>query len=81
MQIDNEENEQLLAAAVSEIERFRTLDCVIPTYHNIVTVSCIKVKGMDIYITILKMLSILCVSRILDNLHRNTKIYIYHTYF
>ncbi|KAG2226887.1 hypothetical protein INT45_010166, partial [Circinella minor] len=42
MQIDNEENEQLLAAAVSEIERFRTLDCVIPTYHNIVTVSCIK---------------------------------------
>ena len=44
MQIDNEENEQLLAAAVSEIERFRTLDCVIPTYHNIVTVSCIKVK-------------------------------------
>ncbi|KAI9278501.1 hypothetical protein BDA99DRAFT_8605 [Phascolomyces articulosus] len=42
MQIDNEEDEQLLAAAVSEIERFRTLDCVIPTYHNIVTVSCIK---------------------------------------
>ena len=79
MQIDNEENEQLLAAAVSEIERFRTLDCVSPTYHNIVTVSCIKVKRMDIY-TILKMLSILCVSRILYNLHGNTKIYI-HTYF
>ncbi|KAI9479594.1 hypothetical protein BDB00DRAFT_173553 [Zychaea mexicana] len=42
MQIDDDEGEQLLAAAVSEIERFRTLDCVIPTYHNIVTVSCIK---------------------------------------
>ncbi|KAI8141998.1 hypothetical protein BJV82DRAFT_616718 [Fennellomyces sp. T-0311] len=42
MQTDDDEAEQLLAAAVSEIERFRTLDCVIPTYHNVVTVSCIK---------------------------------------
>ena len=42
--VETVQDEQLLAAAVSEIERFRTLDCVIPTYHNIVTISCIKVR-------------------------------------
>lgn len=44
MPVETIQDEQLLAAAVSEIERFRTLDCVIPTYHNIVTISCIKVS-------------------------------------
>ncbi|KAI9312583.1 hypothetical protein BX666DRAFT_1984486 [Dichotomocladium elegans] len=39
---DNTDDEQLLTAAMSEIERFRTLDCVIPTYHNVVTISCIR---------------------------------------
>lgn len=43
MEEDDPENEKLLEAAVSEIERFRTLDCVIPTYHNVVTMSCLKV--------------------------------------
>jgi transcription initiation factor TFIID subunit 2 len=41
---DSTEGKELMAAALSEIERFRTLDYVIPTYHNIVTVACLKVK-------------------------------------
>lgn len=41
---DTLEGKELASAALSEIERFRTLDYVIPTYHNIVTVSCLKVR-------------------------------------
>ncbi|KAI8335708.1 hypothetical protein BC941DRAFT_62295 [Chlamydoabsidia padenii] len=40
--VDTTEGKELISAALSEIERFRTLDYVIPTYHNIVTVSCLK---------------------------------------
>ncbi|CAO3616923.1 unnamed protein product [Cunninghamella echinulata] len=36
------EGKSLVDAALSEIERFRTLDYVIPTYHNTVTVACLK---------------------------------------
>ncbi|ORZ15810.1 hypothetical protein BCR42DRAFT_415941 [Absidia repens] len=39
---DSTEGKELITAALSEIERFRTLDYVIPTYHNIVTVACLK---------------------------------------
>lgn len=44
LNVDTTEGKELAAAALSEIERFRTLDYVIPTYHNIVTVSCLKVR-------------------------------------
>jgi hypothetical protein len=30
-------------AAIAEIERYRTRDIVIPSYHNIVTVNCLEV--------------------------------------
>ncbi|KAI9488830.1 hypothetical protein BDB00DRAFT_25073 [Zychaea mexicana] len=36
------EDEQLLEAAKAEIERFRTLDYVVPSYHNVVTISCLQ---------------------------------------
>ncbi|CAO3608282.1 unnamed protein product [Cunninghamella blakesleeana] len=39
---DTQEGKSLVEAAQSEIERFRTLDYVIPTYHNTVTVACLK---------------------------------------
>ncbi|KAI8388692.1 Bromodomain-containing protein [Radiomyces spectabilis] len=42
LQYDDFEGENVLMAAKSEIERFRTLDYVIPTYHNIVTITCLK---------------------------------------
>lgn len=42
MEIDGIEGEQLLEAAKAEIERFRTLDFVIPSYHNVITISCIQ---------------------------------------
>ncbi|ORX42682.1 hypothetical protein DM01DRAFT_1350220 [Hesseltinella vesiculosa] len=32
----------LIETVKAEIERFRTLDYVIPTYHNVVTVACLK---------------------------------------
>ena len=40
----NIEDEQLLEAAMAEIERFRTLDYVVPSYHNVVTISCLQVN-------------------------------------
>jgi transcription initiation factor TFIID subunit 2 len=40
--IDDIEGEHVNAAAKAEIERFRTLDYVIPTYHNIITVTCLR---------------------------------------
>lgn len=40
--LDDAEGERVNAAAKAEIERFRTLDYVIPTYHNIVTVTCLR---------------------------------------
>lgn len=42
---DTPEGKSLVEAAQSEIERFRTLDYVIPTYHNTVTVACLKVSS------------------------------------
>ncbi|KAG1474498.1 hypothetical protein G6F56_000326 [Rhizopus delemar] len=42
LQMDDFEGEQVNAAAKAEIERFRTLDYVIPSYHNIITVTCLK---------------------------------------
>ncbi|RCI03150.1 hypothetical protein CU098_000195, partial [Rhizopus stolonifer] len=39
---DSPEGQQVTAAAKAEIERFRTLDYVIPTYHNTVTVTCLR---------------------------------------
>ncbi|KAI8096760.1 uncharacterized protein BX664DRAFT_65711 [Halteromyces radiatus] len=42
IEVDSREGKELVAAALSEIERFRTLDYVIPTYHNVVSVSCLK---------------------------------------
>ncbi|KAG1173845.1 hypothetical protein G6F70_005514 [Rhizopus microsporus] len=42
LKLDDIEGEQVNAAAKAEIERFRTLDYVIPTYHNIITVTCLK---------------------------------------
>lgn len=41
--MDGIEGEQLLEAAKAEIERFRTLDYVVPSYHNVVTISCLQV--------------------------------------
>ncbi|KAI8088239.1 hypothetical protein BDF21DRAFT_378346 [Thamnidium elegans] len=40
--VDDFEGDHVNAAAKAEIERFRTLDYVIPTYHNIITVTCLK---------------------------------------
>ncbi|KAI8636070.1 hypothetical protein BD408DRAFT_377484 [Parasitella parasitica] len=40
--MDDLEGQQVTAAAKAEIERFRTLDYVIPTYHNIITVTCLR---------------------------------------
>lgn len=37
------ETEQLLEAAKAEIDRFRTLDYVVPSYHNVVTIACLQV--------------------------------------
>ncbi|KAF7727505.1 hypothetical protein EC973_007483 [Apophysomyces ossiformis] len=42
LRFDDLEGEELLMAAKSEIERFRTLDYVIPSYHNVVTAACLK---------------------------------------
>lgn len=42
LSLDSPEGEQVTAAAKAEIERFRTLDYVIPTYHNIITVTCLR---------------------------------------
>ncbi|KAI8335273.1 hypothetical protein EDC96DRAFT_469660 [Choanephora cucurbitarum] len=42
LQHDSFEGQQVTAAAKAEIERFRTLDYVIPTYHNTVTVTCLR---------------------------------------
>ncbi|KAF1796919.1 hypothetical protein FB192DRAFT_1291393, partial [Mucor lusitanicus] len=42
IEMDDFEGEQVTAAAKAEIERFRTLDYVIPTYHNIITVTCLR---------------------------------------
>jgi transcription initiation factor TFIID subunit 2 len=44
LQNDDFEGEQVTAAAKAEIERFRTLDYVIPSYHNIITVTCLRVS-------------------------------------
>lgn len=43
LHMDGMEGEQLLEAAKAEIERFRTLDYVVPSYHNVVTISCLQV--------------------------------------
>lgn len=40
--VDDFEGDHVNAAAKAEIERFRTLDYVIPTYHNIITVTCLR---------------------------------------
>ncbi|OAD70358.1 hypothetical protein PHYBLDRAFT_115437 [Phycomyces blakesleeanus NRRL 1555(-)] len=50
LQFDDIEGEQLLTAVKAEIERFRTLDYVIPTYHNVVTVACIKVSFISFFV-------------------------------
>ncbi|EPB84066.1 hypothetical protein HMPREF1544_09197 [Mucor circinelloides 1006PhL] len=42
IEMDDFEGQQVTAAAKAEIERFRTLDYVIPTYHNIITVTCLR---------------------------------------
>ena len=42
--IQNPRDERLLEEAKAEIERFRTLDYVVPSYHNVVTISCLQVK-------------------------------------
>ncbi|KAI9315007.1 hypothetical protein BX666DRAFT_1965766 [Dichotomocladium elegans] len=41
-ELDGPEGEQLLEAAKVEIERFRTLDYVVPSYHNVITISCLQ---------------------------------------
>lgn len=39
---DSPKGEEVNNAAKHEIERFRTLDLVIPSYHNIITVTCLR---------------------------------------
>jgi len=41
-QMDEAEGAEILAQAIREIDRYRTLDYLIPTYHNTVTVSCLQ---------------------------------------
>src|SRR4051794_339465 len=43
MDFEEELDQQILDNAKQEIERYRTLDYLIPTYHNTVTVSCLQV--------------------------------------
>ncbi|KAH7057737.1 hypothetical protein BKA57DRAFT_385108, partial [Linnemannia elongata] len=39
---DDPQGKEVLEQAVREIDRYRTLDYLIPTYHNTVTVSCLQ---------------------------------------
>ncbi|KAK3848138.1 MAG: hypothetical protein J3R72DRAFT_357988, partial [Linnemannia gamsii] len=39
---DDQQGKEILEQAVREIDRYRTLDYLIPTYHNTVTVSCLQ---------------------------------------
>ena len=38
----NEEDIQLLEAAIAEVERYRSMDRLIPSFHNIVTVAALE---------------------------------------
>ncbi|KAG0100029.1 hypothetical protein BGZ93_004620 [Podila epicladia] len=40
--MDDVEGADILTQAVREIDRYRTLDYLIPTYHNTITVSCLQ---------------------------------------
>lgn len=40
--MDEVEGADILTQAVREIDRYRTLDYLIPTYHNTITVSCLQ---------------------------------------
>ncbi|KAI9251722.1 hypothetical protein BY458DRAFT_444054 [Sporodiniella umbellata] len=64
LELDDFEGEQVNAAAKAEIERFRTLDYVIPSYHNIITITCLKYTRygnyLDVRITAFDSLYILC---------------------
>ncbi|KAF9409000.1 hypothetical protein BGZ94_002120, partial [Podila epigama] len=40
--MDEVEGTEILTQAVREIDRYRTLDYLMPTYHNTVTVSCLQ---------------------------------------
>ncbi|RUS23026.1 hypothetical protein BC937DRAFT_93382, partial [Endogone sp. FLAS-F59071] len=42
MEIDDFDSAEILEEARREIERYRTLDYLIPTYHNTVTVACLE---------------------------------------
>lgn len=39
----NEEDIELLKAAIGEVERYRSMDRLIPSVHNVVTVSALEV--------------------------------------
>lgn len=41
--LEDPEDEKVNSAAKAEIERFRTLDYVVPSYHNVITTACLKV--------------------------------------
>jgi hypothetical protein len=45
--VDNDltdpKRKMFVEAAIAEIERYRTRDIVIPSYHNIVTINCLQV--------------------------------------
>lgn len=44
MEIDDFDSAEILEEAKREIERYRTLDYLIPTYHDTVTVACLEVN-------------------------------------
>jgi transcription initiation factor TFIID subunit 2 len=38
------EDEALLQQTISEVERYRSMDRLIPSYHNIVTIAALEVR-------------------------------------
>ncbi|KAI9279295.1 hypothetical protein BY458DRAFT_502620 [Sporodiniella umbellata] len=40
--LESTEDSKINAIARAEIERFRTLDYVVPSYHNVITIACLK---------------------------------------
>lgn len=42
----NEEDQELLKAAQAEVVRYRTMDRLVPSQHNVVTVAALEVHGL-----------------------------------
>ena len=45
------QDEDLLKQADTEVKRYRNMDRLIPSFHNIVTVATIEVRGSELYMS------------------------------